>query len=364
MSRDTASTASTTSTTLTKPPPTLSQLPKHTRKLMNMLMFKRPANSKTEAIFCKRYLMPAGARPDAHGNYWLVLPGNDDILFSSHTDTVHKTPGTQQLLYGGGLLSAKESNCLGADCGVGVWLMLEMVKAKVPGTYIWHAEEEIGGKGSDYIAKNMLDKIQNKKFAIAFDRSGTDEIITHQFCGRTASDAFASSLAAILHPLKYEKSEYGSFTDTANYAGIIPECTNLSVGYYKQHQTTEHLDIPHAMALRAALCAADWPRLVASRDPSVKEPRVYAWAKNRYDDSKWWQDETTKKWHYGDKPKTNYGAWWERALAEHDAANDTTTEDLSAYVKREHEAVADFLEHNGFTKSDIEDYIWTQSGVT
>ena len=32
----------------------------------------------------------------------------------------------------------------------------------------------------------------------------------------------------------------GSFTDTANYTDIIPECTNLSCGYYNAHTQSEY----------------------------------------------------------------------------------------------------------------------------
>lgn len=353
---------------MTKTTPTpLAQLPRNVRKLFSMLQYKRPANSKTEAAFNKRYLRPMGARQDPAGNYWLTIPGNDDILFSSHTDTVHKTQGMQDLLYGGGILSAKDSNCLGADCGVGVWLMLEMAKARVPGAYVFHAEEEIGGRGSDYVATKTPDKIKNKKFAIAFDRAGTDEIITHQYCGRTASDEFAHSLAQILHPLKYGPSEHGSFTDTANYSEIIPECTNLSVGYHKQHQSTEHLDVPHATALLEALCGADWSRLTAHRDPAVREPRtVYKWQNanvGKYDETKWWQS-TDSKWHYGEKPadkdKDDYRSWWERRLDDLDGQD---KEDFEDYVRREHRAVSEFLEHHGFSKDDIEEHIWSKIGV-
>ncbi len=99
------------------PPPALNALPRNVRKLMTMLQFKRPAGSRSEALFNQRYIRSMGARPDAHGNHWLVIPGNDEIMFSSHTDTVHKTPGTQSLMYGAGALSAKDSNCVSGAGG-------------------------------------------------------------------------------------------------------------------------------------------------------------------------------------------------------------------------------------------------------
>src|SRR5579863_7536935 len=93
-----------------------------TRELLTMLTYMRPHNSATEKEFIKRYIEPTGAKSDGFGNLWLTV-GKSPILWSSHTDTVHKKPGTQRVLYGAGIASADNSNCLGADCTTGVWLM-------------------------------------------------------------------------------------------------------------------------------------------------------------------------------------------------------------------------------------------------
>lgn len=323
----------------------LADLPRDQRKLLNMLMFKRPANSGTEATFNRKYLRPMGARPDQFGNHWVVIPGNSDLLFSSHTDTVHRTPGLQTLQYGGGIVSAKESNCLGADCGVGVWLMLEMIKKKIPATYIFHAEEEIGGIGSNSIATETPEMIRGVKYAIAFDRMGYDEIITHQYCGRTASDEFAVSLANLLKPLEYGPSEHGSFTDTANYSELIPECTNISVGYFKQHQESEHLDITHAAALRDALVAADWTQLTCHRDPSIKEPRKYVWG-----------GKGSKSLSWEDSASAGYEKW--RQDPKYAYSEDPEPATLASFVRDYPTAVATFLEQNGFSKDDVERFMW------
>lgn len=319
--------------------PKLQDLPRDQKKLLNMLQFRRPANSATEAAFNRRYLRPMGAVQDPYGNHWITIPGNDSILFSSHTDTVHKESGIQALLYGGGIISAKDSNCLGADCTVGVWLMLEMIKKKVPGIYVFHAEEEIGGLGSYAIATETPERLQTVKFAIAFDRKGYDEIITHQANGRTASDEFAHSLARILEPLPYAPSEHGSFTDTANYSGFISECTNIGVGYFRQHEDCEHLDILHAVKLRDALISADWTALISTRDPFVKEPRKYTWGARRLTLSE------------DDEP---YVKWWE--TPKH--AEPPVPISLAQFVLDYPTAVASFLEQNGFREEDITSFMW------
>src|ERR1017187_3144400 len=108
-----------------------------TRELLAMLTYMRPHGSDTERAFIERYITPTGAKPDTFGNLWLTV-GDAPILWCSHTDTVHKLPGKQRVLYGAGVASVEGSNCLGADCTTGVWLMLAMIRAKVSGTYIFH----------------------------------------------------------------------------------------------------------------------------------------------------------------------------------------------------------------------------------
>jgi hypothetical protein len=39
----------------------------------------------------------------------------------------------------------------------------------------------------------------------------------------------------------------------AEFTGIISECTNISVGYYKEHTHAEHQDIEHLIRLGKSL---------------------------------------------------------------------------------------------------------------
>lgn len=186
-------------------------------------------------------------------------------------------------------------NCLGADCTTGVWLILEMIDAGIPGVYVIHAEEEIGRLGAEALVKEYNDS--DDKFntpyywldlvdiAISFDRKGTNEIITHQ-SGRTrcASDEFADSLSAILSPdlidAGYEKlikSDKGSFTDSYSYRKNVAECINLCVGYYSQHSASEYQDIKFAVHLRDALIKHGFDinnsngNIAVERDPTVAD---------------------------------------------------------------------------------------------
>ena len=304
-------------------------LPKHAQRLLAMLSYRRPANSITEHNFIAKFIKPTGAAPDAAGNHWLTIGDNNTTLFSSHTDTVHRRPGMQTIYYGDAFAWAddkdKAANCLGADDTVGVWLMLEMIAAKKPGVYVFHRGEEIGGIGSRYIANKTPHKLETIRHAIAFDRAGTEDIITHQWQGRTASDAFAESLQQILQPLNYKPSNNGTFTDTANYAHLIPECTNIAVGYFKQHQKAEHLDIAHALALRDVLVGADFSKLEAHRKPQPPDT-----------------GDTDNTWmaYSAQTAETEYAAW----------------------IKDNASAVASFLKDCGIAALDIAEYAFGKRG--
>ena len=245
-----------------------------------MLRYRRPAYGKTERAFSERWIEPTGAYQDYFGNWLFHVGSNPDVLWSSHTDTVHRTEGIQRVIRTGDILSLgdkskRTSNCLGADCGAGVWLMLEMIRAEVPGLYVFHAGEEIGGKGSSAIVKNSPGLLDGIKYAIAFDRHGTNSIVTHQIGGRCCSDEFGQSLAKMLG-MGHCLDQDGVFTDTALYTDLIPECTNISVGYRGHHTVNETVDLHYLQQLRDALLSRfDASQLEVHRDPAVIEFEDY-----------------------------------------------------------------------------------------
>jgi len=166
----------------------------------------------------------------------------------------------------------KRSNCLGADDTVGVALALHLIEAGIPGRYVFHTCEEHGGIGSSDLATYSADILADIKMAIAFDRRGTTNVITHQSGGRCCSEVFASALADQLNAstpgFAYAPSDRGIFTDTANYTHLIPECTNISVGYYQEHTPAEHVDTRHVARLADALTRLDLSTLPIARNPN------------------------------------------------------------------------------------------------
>lgn len=278
-----------------------------------MLRYKRPAWSKTERKFIQRFITQIGGlEHDAYGNRFKRI-GNAPIMYSCHTDSVHTMPGLQEITAKNGVfkLHPKEnSNCLGADNAAGVWIMREMMKAEKPGLYVFHRAEEIGRKGSLWLAKRRPEMFKDIKAAIAFDRRNTKSIITFQIGGRCCSNDFADSLSKELR-LNHFKDEGGTFTDTASYTDIIGECTNVSAGFMSEHTKSEMLDMNYLSELRAAMLEMNWENLVFKRNPGEKEER-----KTYYYTGKHWGSEPSEAWaeyydsRYGDSYSVYKNGSW------------------------------------------------------
>lgn len=258
-------------------------------KLTEMLRYMRPEGSYAQKVFCQTFLEPVfGQAVDAYGNYLHIVPdeaGNTPkIAFTAHHDTVHKQSGTQYILVQDGVITAPQSDCLGADCTTGVWLILQMIYAGVPGVYIVHGGEEIGCVGSSAFVRENEDFVRTLDAVISFDRRGVKDIITFQMGCRTASDEFAVSLAEALDNDMLLPCDGGAYTDSNEYAELVPECTNLSVGYYSQHTRSESQDLFYAYKLLGQLLNADWTKIVIKRDPEMDFESSY---RNMYSGGFW-----------------------------------------------------------------------------
>ena len=310
--------------------------------LIEMLAYCRPQHSETQREFCEKYLRPIFGQPDNEGNYILVVGHAPTVCFASHHDTVHKTDGMQEVLVKGdnaSLPPLSDSSCLGADCTTGIWLQLEMIRAGVEGVYVVHASEEIGCLGSRYIVGRNPRWLQRLNAVISFDRKGTESVITHQMGLRTASDAFAVSLAKVLD-LPLRPDDTGSYTDSNEYASDVSECTNLSVGYYSQHTKNEHQDLYYLKQLKDALIAADWSQLVIARDPSISE--------YKYERGGWDSDWTRVNRQY------NTSAFFDDMYPAQIGSSERDERDDLTDLLREYPAqIADWLDANNITYADL-----------
>jgi len=171
---------------------------------------------------------------------------------------------------------------LGADDKVGVYIMTKMIEQGIPGRYVFHVGEESGCIGSNYILNNykkeVLDGIER---AIAFDRADYGDVIAFQRNSRCSSVEFSKALADKLNkhmPPKqqFKDNVHGVFTDTAVYMDIIPECCNLSVGYFNQHGDREKVDyLWLSQILLPAILKINFEDLPTMRDPKKKIAQNY-----------------------------------------------------------------------------------------
>lgn len=211
----------------------------------------------------------------------VTIPGaKKNVMFACHVDTVDNpsTTGTKTIEYDPDfqrVTLAQDSigECLGADDGAGVWMLLKMIEAKVPGTYVFHRGEERGCIGAHAFIKDSSPWLQKFDMAVEFDRPGDTEVITHQGGQRCASNTFAEALCKALEPeVVLDPSTRGVLTDVKYYRGLIPECVNIGVGYRGHHGVEEELDMGYLERLLAAVIQVDWDELPIQRDPTAVEP--------------------------------------------------------------------------------------------
>lgn len=226
----------------------------------------------TEELLVKKMkadgIFPEGARADRHGNY-IVEVGQSRTVFTSHLDTVSRAYSPVSHVFDGDTVRTDGTTTLGADDKAGVAIMLWMIKNRVPGVYYFFVGEEVGCVGSGRAASAASDFRGKYDRMISFDRRGTDSVITHQSYSRSCSDAFARALAAGLNSacagFGFAPDDTGIYTDSAEFTDIIPECTNISVGYYKEHSHAEHQDLAHLRRLADACLLVCWDALPTER---------------------------------------------------------------------------------------------------
>ena len=115
--------------------------------------------------------------------------------------------------------------------------------------------------------------------AIAFDRKGLGDVITHQGWSRCCSDEFAQALAHALttDTMWMLPDDTGVYTDTAEFVDLIPECTNISVGYSGAHGPQESLNVAYLERLADAATQIDWDALPTTRDPAASDSVYDSW---------------------------------------------------------------------------------------
>ena len=222
--------------------------------------------------------LPSFLKRDKHGNYYHLI-GTSDTAFTCHLDTASRTKSKVKLREfekdGQTFIKTDGSSILGADDKAGVTVLLYMIQNNVPGVYWFFIGEERGGIGSRDVAKTYDDYsfMKDVKKIVSFDRRNYYSVITSQMGVSCCSNEFAQSLCDELNKsgLKLTLDPTGIFTDSASFIDLIPECTNVSVGYFDEHRHTELQNITYLKKLCKAAVACDWDKLVVKRKIGIDE---------------------------------------------------------------------------------------------
>lgn len=228
-----------------------------------------------------------GLQKDSCDNYYKIIPGDSSTMFTSHLDTasfqkqkvgyrIGKDSKGQIFAYTDG------KSILGADDKAGVTIMLWMMKHNIPGIYYFFIGEERGMIGSGYLSDvfSYQTHLKDVTKCISFDRRDYHSVITHQMGRQCCSIQFAESLIKELNNsgMSVAQDPTGVYTDSASFVGLIPECTNISVGYFGEHSTSEKQNLTHLTLLCNACVKVNWKDLEVGKkigfSTSVKEKYI------------------------------------------------------------------------------------------
>ena len=208
-------------------------------------------NNRVVGTEYARNVLPTESIEDhvVNGVYYVKI-GNPTILYTAHYDTagdsiveLESKENMPHIMYN------KEKGILGADDKAGLTVLSFMIEHKIEGLYVFFGDEESGASQSrTWIDSGWEQQCEiptnTIKAAIAFDRKGYSDIIQTQRNTICCSMKYAEILSSIfsMGGFNYRPAD-GVYTDTANMVYKIPECTNISIGYFNQHTDKEEQDM-------------------------------------------------------------------------------------------------------------------------
>jgi len=220
----------------------------------------------------------AGLEKDQFGNYYKII-GKSETMFTSHLDTADRKKSKvtiySEMDNNQEHLMSDGTTILGADDKSGVAVMLYMIAHNVPGVYYFFIGEERGGIGSGKVSSvfEKVEHLKGMKRCISFDRRNYYSIITEQLGMECCSDEFAQALADQYNSkgMKFSLDPTGIYTDSASFIDQIPECTNISVGYFDEHTTKESQNITFLEKLAKASVQIKWEELPTAKKVGIDE---------------------------------------------------------------------------------------------
>jgi hypothetical protein len=224
------------------------------------------------------FISQAGLQKDEFGNYYKII-GKSQTMFTSHLDTADRKKSKvtiySELKNDQEHLMSDGTTILGADDKSGVSVMLYLIAHNIPGVYYFFIGEERGGIGSGKVSSifEKVEHLKDIKRCISFDRRNYYSVITEQLGMECCSDEFAKALANQYNSqgMKFSLDPTGIYTDSASFIDQIPECTNISVGYFDEHTTRESQNITFLEKLAKASVNVKWEELPTSKKIGLDE---------------------------------------------------------------------------------------------
>lgn len=219
---------------------------------------------------------------DSVGNYYLII-GKSETMFTSHLDTADRIQ-EPTVLYdaeekGESYIITDGNTILGADDKSGVTVMLYMIAHNIPGLYYFFIGEERGGIGSGKLSSvfNSTEHVRGIKRCVSFDRRNYHSVITEQMGRRCCSDEFGTALCKEYNKtglVDFSLDPTGIYTDSASFIDDIPECTNISVGYFHEHTGDEYQNLTFLENLCKASLSVNWEGLPTTRKVGIDQEIV------------------------------------------------------------------------------------------
>jgi len=257
-----------------------------TKKFLQLTRLTYPHG--TESGLIKK--LPKEAIQDEFGNFYVLIGENPSTMFTCHLDTADSTQKRVNHVFDGNMIRTDGTSILGADDKAGMTVISYMIGKGVPGLYYFFLGEEVGCVGSRKVAAGWKNNPLSEHITkcVSFDRRGTNSVITFQMFGRCCSDTFAKELSKRMNEtgngMSMAPDNTGILTDSAKFMDLIPECTNISVGYYNEHSSRECQDIEFLKRLCRTVISVDWETLPIERNKNSYEND---WGYPGEDDDDW-----------------------------------------------------------------------------
>lgn len=164
---------------------------------------------------------------------YIVAIGDIPVALVAHMDTVFYNP-PEEVYYDQRKSVLWSPDGLGADDRAGIFAILQIIQSGLRPSIILTTDEERGGLGAQKLAKKEC-PIPFLKYMIQLDRHGSCDCVFYD-CANGDFIKFVSQYGFI--------EALGSFSDISFLMPAWGICgTNLSVGYFNEHSTSEILNV-------------------------------------------------------------------------------------------------------------------------